>query len=316
MKLLKRLDTEIVNIGVFEIPSLTKNWLQELSPEDEIPSQLQQELESHYKQHVSKYNIRKKNIYEGLVSLAFNIKQMDEQVHLTSGLIELPTSVFEDGTFKVLTGAGRFLAYMIAGYKLFPARILEGLTEKEKLLLSISEGIHKRPSERGDITDATYLLTSEHATSIQDIAELLGRTTFTVKRWLSVKELKDVSENMKQEVESKKTSYRGRLVLHEFLKSPFAKTHEKYSKRVIEEVSKGRLPQDRLRRHLKWSRYGTAMPPIDLMLKHAPVIWFEIPLKKEWKNALVKCARDHNVSVAELLAHFTQEKLKELKYLS
>lgn len=126
---------------------------------------------------ISDSNVRRHAITADVDELARNIDMHD---------LQQPIVVWEkDGKFEILIGQRRYLAAKQLGWKDIPARILdEPLDEMEAKVASFSENTLRRDLEPRDKADVCQYLYDNLGSSVRAVAEHVGVSEPTVRKWL------------------------------------------------------------------------------------------------------------------------------------
>lgn len=125
--------------------------------------------------YISKFNVRKSKLEEGIDELAKSIKEIG---------VQQPVVVFPKGDrYELVIGQRRYLACKRLELKEIPALITRVKSDTEAVIASFSENIHRLDLEyRDKMQVATELLT--RLGSINKVATHLGVNPQTVKNYL------------------------------------------------------------------------------------------------------------------------------------
>jgi ParB family chromosome partitioning protein len=125
---------------------------------------------------LGKKNVRLRDIAIDLDELAYSMK--------TFGLQQPIVVQPKEGKFEIIIGQRRYLAAKQLGWRRIPARVTkEKYSEFDARVISFSENVQRRdlsPRDKSDV--CLYLLQELHTP--QAIAEHLGLTEQTVRKWL------------------------------------------------------------------------------------------------------------------------------------
>lgn len=141
-------------------------------------------------------NVRKHEIYEGIGELAKNIK---------SNGLHVPIVVFYDEKKKkhlIISGQRRFKACDMVNYDPIECIVIKKPTLEQARILSLSENMYRRSMTPNDISDACDYLYKK-LKKIKDVADKLGVSTSTVRRYLGYQK---VPKEIKKLVKEKKIS--------------------------------------------------------------------------------------------------------------
>lgn len=105
----------------------------------------------------------------------------------------------EDGTFEVVVGQRRFLAHQILKKPTIKACVLEGsVSELDAKKISLIENLARKDMKRADYTDAVQSF-MDHYNNTATVAEELGISTTTVRKYLSISRLPtEIREDVSQ----------------------------------------------------------------------------------------------------------------------
>jgi len=136
-------------------------------------------------------NVRTRNISTDIDGLAHSM--------LTFGLQQPIIVQQKDGRYEIIIGQRRYLAAKRLEWKTIPARVRKTpLDEFQGKVISFSENIQRRDLSARDKADAcSYLL--QRLGTPRDVAEHLGITEVTVRKWLKFAE---VPEGLKKLVDN------------------------------------------------------------------------------------------------------------------
>ena len=125
---------------------------------------------------ISALNVRKRQITADLEELAANIDRFG---------LQQPIVVMQQGErYSIITGQRRYLAVKHLGWENIATFVLAGtLVPVEALVLSFSENVQRRELPAKDKSEACLYLFNELG-SIRKVAEELGVTRQTVRKWL------------------------------------------------------------------------------------------------------------------------------------
>ena len=125
---------------------------------------------------ISAFNVRKQNVTVDLDALAASLQEF--------GLLQPIVVQTNRDRYAVIVGQRRYLAAKQLGWDTIPAFVLDRQFDQERgTILSLSENIQRRDLSARDQAEAcAYLL--ERLVTIANVAEALGISTTTVRRWL------------------------------------------------------------------------------------------------------------------------------------
>jgi len=147
---------------------------------------------------ISPFNVRKQ--VGDLTDLKGSIKSMG----VLQPIIVRPI----EGKLEVVVGQRRFFACKELGWENIPA-VKRKLTDREALILSLTENVQIDSIDAIDRAEATKRLIEDlenempRSKAVEEAAELLGKTTWTIYDWLR---LLETTEAVKRMVQEKKIS--------------------------------------------------------------------------------------------------------------
>lgn len=140
---------------------------------------------------ISDVNVRRREITAELDELA---KSLDQH-GLYQPIVVAPNS----GRFVIVIGQRRYLAAKQLGWDQIPALVLSQFPERvQATLLSFSENIQRRDLSARDKSDACSFLLRELGT-VNAVAEAVGITARTVRKWLGYAAVQDPIKELVQE---------------------------------------------------------------------------------------------------------------------
>ena len=137
--------------------------------------------------HVSKLNARTVNLEVGVDELAGSIRKI--------GIQQPVVVVEENGRFELIIGQRRFLAAKKAGLSEIPAIIRQVRNDREKLVASFSENIHRLDLHYKDKSRVAETLLSQLKTT-KAVADHLGVSEQTVRNYLGYSIVPNRVKNM------------------------------------------------------------------------------------------------------------------------
>ena len=124
---------------------------------------------------VSDLNVRRQNITADIDSMMASLK--------TFGLLQPIVVVPQGDRYSVVIGQRRYLAAKDLGWDTIPAFVSEPLDRVKGTILSLSENTQRRDLSARDRAEACDYLVEEIG-SISEVAQHLGVSSSTVRRWL------------------------------------------------------------------------------------------------------------------------------------
>src|SRR6266550_7873068 len=145
---------------------------------------------------VGSTNVRRREITADLDTLA---RSLDE-IGLQQPLVVQP----RNGRFEVLVGQRRFLAAKKLGWSEIASLVPDPpFDETTAVIVSLSENVHRRDLEPQDKAEAIDFLLGQFDGSVQRVAEELGLSEPTVRKWRGYRA---VPESLRQLVREKQIS--------------------------------------------------------------------------------------------------------------
>ena len=126
---------------------------------------------------IGNINVRKSNLEEGIDELAKNIDEIG---------LQQPVVVFQkpDKRYELIIGQRRYLAFIRAGKDKIPALQVSIKNERDAIMRSFSENLHRLDLEYKDKMQAAILLLNKSKNDINEVAKMLGVSTQTVRNYL------------------------------------------------------------------------------------------------------------------------------------
>ena len=245
-------------------------------------------------------NIRRRDITADIDELAYSIG--------TFGL-QHPIVIQPIGDkYEIVIGQRRYLAAKQLGWTKIPARIMsERLSEFDARVLSFSENVQRRDlSPRDKANTCSYLLNRLGTPSA--VAEHLGVTEQTVRKWL---EYADVPETLKHLVEEKIITRPQATRLFQYV--PNVEKAERIAKRM-QEMRAPKKHRDRIFASIEEAPRST----IEDIFKRAEEkkyqksITFILPAK--WASAMNRATKRMEMSASDIARDATVEWLEMLRY--
>jgi len=178
--------------------------------------------------HVSKANVRTRQVEEGLDQLAANIRRV--------GLLHPIIVVKTDDKYELIVGQRRLLACKRLGWDTIPAFIWKPVDETKGRIMSLSEGIHRREFPAADMMDAIEALYLKYG-STKTIADELGINEATVRNWLPLTFAPEPVKDMVKKKEIKPADARKAIAV--------GGTDEKKVVEVAKHIAKMTAPEKR-----------------------------------------------------------------------
>ena len=137
---------------------------------------------------ISELNVRRREITADLDELAKSLDRFG---------LQQPIVVEPKGErFSIVVGQRRYLAAKQLGWDLMPALVLtQPLERVQATIFSFSENIQRRDLSARDKTDACVYLQGELG-SVRAVAEAIGVTSQTVRKWLGYAAVPDTVKEM------------------------------------------------------------------------------------------------------------------------
>jgi ParB family chromosome partitioning protein len=136
-------------------------------------------------------NVRKKNIEEGIDELMRSI----EEIGLMQPIVVVDRGRTRAGRYEVIIGQRRFLAFKKLKKSTIPALITTVDNETQASILSFSENIHRLDLDQEDKTQIALKLLAD-LNSVKKVADKLGVSTQTIRRWLGYQGVPDEIREM------------------------------------------------------------------------------------------------------------------------
>jgi ParB family chromosome partitioning protein len=157
-------------------------------------------------------NVRHTEITSGIDELAESIKQIG---------LQQPLVVQEVGPnkYRLISGQRRFLALQKLGRKFVPVRLVEKTVDMpHAMVASLAENLHRKPVDKGDLSDACEFLTKQFG-SDKEAAKILGISISTFRKYLGYK---SVPRELKELVAERRISVSDAIRLSEIHDIPKA----------------------------------------------------------------------------------------------
>lgn len=136
-------------------------------------------------------NVRKKNSEEGIEELMRSI----EEIGLMQPIVVVDRGKSPAGRYEVIIGQRRFSAFKKLNKSTIPALITTVESETQASILSFSENIHRLDLDQEDKTQIALKLLAD-LNSVKKVAEKLGVSTQTIRRWLGYQGVPDEIKEM------------------------------------------------------------------------------------------------------------------------
>jgi ParB family chromosome partitioning protein len=250
---------------------------------------------------ISDSNVRRRDIVADVDELARSIQQHG---------LQQPIVVQEKGDrFEIIIGQRRYLAYRELGRHAIPAKILaKPLDEMQAKVASFSENVQRRELAPRDKADACQYL-FERLGSVRAVAEHLGVTEPTVRKWLGYAA---VPETLKELVEQEKISRTQAVRLWET-------QEEKKAVEIAELIGERKPPPEDQRRILTAAE---EMPDrsVDVILRRAEQLRHETQitfiLPEKWSRAIDSAAKQLDKEPSEIARDATIEWLQRYEFFA
>jgi len=139
-------------------------------------------------------NVRKSNLEEGIEELKNSIEEIGLQQPIV--VCQKP-----DKRYELIIGQRRYLAYKKAGMDKIPAILTSIKNEREAIIRSFIENLHRLDLEYKDKMQATIALLDKFNGNYEDVAHVLGVSLQTVRNYLGYSA---VPEKIRKLVEDRK----------------------------------------------------------------------------------------------------------------
>ena len=246
---------------------------------------------------ISEFNVRRRDITADIDGLAHSIDIFD---------LQQPIVVQPKGDkFEIIIGQRRYLAAKQLGWVEIDARVLdEPKEEQEVKIASFSENVQRRdltPRDKADV--CSYLL--EIFDSPREVAEYVGTTETTVKKWLGFAAVPEFLKVLVQPQRRISTSQAVRI---------WANVRDEEKARAIaDEIARTKPPRARL------NRIMTAMEemptrPLNVILQRAEQLArqrsIQFILPERWTRAIELAAQEQQIDPNEIAREATIEWLQ------
>lgn len=249
---------------------------------------------------VSASNVRRRDISADVDELAHSMER--------DGLQQPIVVQGKDGRFEIIIGQRRYLAAKQLGWQELPAYVKpERLSSLDAKVISFAENVQRRDLAPRDKADTCVYLRGELG-SIEAVAERLGITPQTVRKWIGYAA---VPETLKTMVDDKKITASVAMRLAEFV--PDERKAVEIAKRIAETN-----PPAKQRERVLAAMEEAPGRPIDAMFRRAEEMKRErqitFVLPERYALAMERAERNTKTSAAEIARDATIDWLLRSRY--